>query len=65
MTHLNLSNIYDYCGFAIAVSAIEEADVTRGEKDDLLEELERLQEEKLRRWTHPSRYPAAYDRHEF
>lgn len=65
MTLQDLSNIYDYSGLTAAVVAIEEAALTREEKDDLIEELGRLQEEKLRRWTHPSRYPAVFDRHEF
>jgi hypothetical protein len=66
MTLNDLRNIYDKSGYDIAANAIEDAEwTTRKERDELYEALERLDQEKLRRWTHPSRYPAAFNPHEF
>jgi hypothetical protein len=69
MTLDDLHNIYNHCGWTAAANAIERAEwTTRKERNELYEELERLDQEsqeKHRRWTHPSRYPAAFNPHEF
>jgi hypothetical protein len=54
MTRSDLLNIYNYCGHSVAVTAIEDEELTTpGEKDDLFEELERIHKEALRLATPP------------
>jgi hypothetical protein len=65
MTLNDLRTLFDEKGHSTAFYAIDQSDWPYATKEEFFNELERLQEEKLRRWTHPSRYPAAFDRHEF
>jgi hypothetical protein len=65
MTLQDLNNIYNHRGYDVALAVLEDAKLPGADEYRLQEALETWEAEKLRRWTHPSRYPAAYDPHQF
>lgn len=65
MTLANLRELFEDFGYDRTLAALEAEGLPSEEEYRLQEHLESWQAEKLRRWTHPSRYPAAFGRHEF
>jgi hypothetical protein len=65
MTFANLRELFEDFGYDRALAALEAEGLPSEEEYRLQEALEAWEAERLRRWTRPSRYPAAFNPHEF
>lgn len=65
MTLEELSNIYNHRGYDVALAVLEDANLLDDEEEALRFKLEDWEFAKMFRYTRPSRYPAAFDPHEF